>query len=264
MTGGKIIGLTIALCLLGLPLMLWLLSATKPEPLETAPAPSPPQQPSMATTAATPSPAPAVQTTRPSEPTGFLWRVLSTEDVSTRTAHRTVVKISIQEGLTSEQLDLRLRQIAEYLYGGSGALMIHAYREGTGPDGAYTAAKAVRAPYGNWENAAAGAGMERTVVTAEPSYFSPLPPAATIGKRGKAQSTTLGGQRFPAQLSRVADSWEDRDILETLRDGEEVEVLETKRYTFAGGLTLDRVRVRLVREPHIEGWLMSGEVGTGR
>lgn len=113
-------------------------------------------------------------------PAGYkpVYKVLETKDVSTATATRKVMNVSLPNGLDKEAVSNNLRYAAKELYEKEkpAALKVYAYLEGRTIDPSNSLGKLTFAPYGDWARAAEKTSLDnyRAVVEGRNPYLPPI------------------------------------------------------------------------------------------
>ena len=64
-------------------------------------------------------------------------------------------------------------------------------------------------------------------------------------------------------ISSKPEVWTDDFILYKVPNGTRARKLETKKYSFVGGSSIDRVQVELASDPSKKGWVMGSDVHDG-
>jgi hypothetical protein len=113
-----------------------------------------------------------------------VYKLLETKDVSTATATRKVMNVSLPKGLDKEAIGNNLRYAAKELYEKEkpDALEVYAYLEGRTIDSSNSLGKLTFAPYGDWARAAEKASLDnyRAVVEGRNPYLPPIENEAPV------------------------------------------------------------------------------------
>jgi hypothetical protein len=124
------------------------------------------------------------------------YKMLKVEDVSTATASRKAVHVSLPKGADQAAVEANLRQAAKEAYEKDkpDALEVHGYLEGRTIDASNALGSLTFAPYGDWRRAAEKSSLDnyKAVFKGRNPYMSPIE-EETPGGNGDLKKQALAG-----------------------------------------------------------------------
>lgn len=179
------------------------------------------------------------------------------EDSSYSNVKRISARITIPLGRNELEVEETLKRAAIEIEDktNANAVMILAYRPDDDVFTAYTVGRAIYAPNGEWENAAASS-PKKISIELNDLYFEDPITTFSIGTSVRlvhARNNEVG-------LSKEYGSWVDEDIITKVPSGHEATVIEIHSEPM-GGQEFIRYKVRvLVNNNEREGWVHENEV----
>ncbi|MCB9730890.1 MAG: hypothetical protein H6746_20630 [Deltaproteobacteria bacterium] len=187
--------------------------------------------------------------------------VVGRERMDSASAKRAVVRATVPEGLSREELVNNIKSLAakELLRAGGagslGAVGVFVYRDAAEAGGAYSVARADFAPHGDWAAANDEAPITDWKLDYDivDSYFKPLPALIEAGASVRFVET--------AMLSDDPDSAMDENRVVDARKGQKATVVKSLREHLSGGLYSVQYYVRLeMKRKTYEGWVDAGSL----
>jgi hypothetical protein len=140
-------------------------------------------------------------------PAGFspIYKVLKIEDVSTATASRKVVHVSVPKGVDRAAVEANLRQAAKDAYQKDkpDAVEVHGYLEGRTIDASNVLGSLTFAPYGDWGRAAEKPSLDKykTVFKGRNPYLPPIEEETPRAEGGLEKQALAGDYQAQRNLA---------------------------------------------------------------